>query len=76
LGWSMSIRTRTRSGLNPCSMSSAPPRTRKAAFGPMTRTGPPTPVAIKARTGGRPEGRVSTGGGDNRLALVLVLLSF
>jgi hypothetical protein len=33
------------------------------------------PVAPKARAGGRPEGRVSTGGRDNRLALVLVLLS-
>ena len=65
-----------RSGLNPCSTSSAPPRTRKAAFGPITRTGPPVSSALKARAGGRPGGRFSTRGGDNRLALVLARLSF
>jgi hypothetical protein len=33
-------------------------------------------IALKARAGGRPGGRVSTGAGDNRLALVLARLSF
>jgi hypothetical protein len=33
-------------------------------------------IALKCRAGERPEGRFSTAGGDNRLALILARLSF
>ena len=75
-GSSTSIRTRTRSGLNPCSTTSAPPRTRKAAFGPTTRTKAPLSSALKHRARERLGDRVSTRGGANPPALVLAPLSF